>query len=319
MAEADRKEIDYFLLTHFHEDHMGEVSPGDLSASPMSRHGGYQLGGLTDVAELVPISKIIDRNYPDYKYPVPSASPQDKNYQAFGQSFINRGGHVERFRPGSASQITLNQYPEQFLSFSIRNLAANGEVWTGSGEETRKYFPQLSSLAPEDYPTENKCSLAIRLSYGKFDYFSAGDMDHETKYGHLSWGDIESVVAKAAGPVEIAVANHHGWVDACGPEWVKALQANIYVINAWDSAHPTMPALNNMLSTELYPGQRLVFSTAMKPENVIATRRIAELKSQNGHVIFRVATGGDSYQVFIKDSNTEDGKIVARYGPFLCS
>ena len=50
MAEAERKEIDYFLLTHFHEDHMGEVAPGNFSASPKSRFGNYQLGGLTDVA-----------------------------------------------------------------------------------------------------------------------------------------------------------------------------------------------------------------------------------------------------------------------------
>ncbi len=319
LAQADRKEIDYFLLTHFHTDHMGEIAPGDFNASPMSRFGNYQLGGLTDVAELIPIKKIIDRNYPSYDYPVPHDGPQDKNYQEFGRSFIRRGGRVERIIPGTAKQIVLTERPEQFPSFSIRNLGANGEVWTGIGEETRQYFPPLSMLAAADYPTENKCSLAIRLSYGKFDYFSAGDMDHEVKYGHLPWGDIESVVARASGPVEVAVADHHGWVDACGPDWVSALRAKIYIINAWDSAHPTMTSLNNMLSTELYPGPRMVFSTAMKPESVIALRRITEITSQNGHVIFRVAPGGDSFEIFVKDSSVDDGNVIAHYGPFICS
>jgi len=298
---------------------MGEIAPEDFEASPKSLYGNYQLGGLTDVAESIPVKTIIDRNFLSYDYPVPHVGPQQRNYQEFIRSFIKRGGRAQRTPPGVANQVVLTQRAERFPSFSIRNLAANGEVWTGVGEETRQYFPPLSTLATEDYPTENKCSLAIRLSYGKFDYFSAGDMDHEVKYGHLQWGDIESVVAKASGPVEVAVADHHAWVDACGPEWVKALRAKVYVINAWDSAHPTMTSLNNMLSTELYPGPRMVFSTAMKPESVIAIRRIAEITSQNGHVIFRVAPGGDSFEVFVKDSSVDDGTIVAHYGPFPCS
>jgi beta-lactamase superfamily II metal-dependent hydrolase len=318
LVQANRQEIDYFLLTHFHVDHMGEIAPGNLEVSPRSKFGNYQLGGLTDVAEVIKIDTIIDRNYPDYNYPVPHTDAQDKNYQAFGKSFLQRGGKIERIVPGSAGQIKLTQNANQFPTFSVRNLAANGEVWTGAGEETRKHFPPLSSLSPKDYPTENKCSLAIRLAYGKFRYFSAGDMDHEIEYGHLPWGDIEAIVARASGPVDIAVADHHGWADACGPDWVRALRAKVYVINAWDSAHPTIVSLSNMLSTELYPGARMVFATAMKPENVIATRRIAELASQNGHVIFRVAAGGDSYEIFVRDSSREFGKIVAHFGPFLC-
>jgi hypothetical protein len=319
LEEADRKEIDYFLLTHFHEDHMGEIAPGNFDVSPKSRYGSYQLGGLSDVAELIPIRKIIDRNFPSYDYPIPHAGPQQKNYQEFVRSFVQRGGRAERMIPGVASQIALTRQAEKYPSFSIRNLAANGVVWTGVGAETRNYFPPLATLAVEDYPTENKCSLAIRLSYGKFDYFSAGDMDHEVEYGHLPWGDIESVVARASGPVEVAVADHHGYVDACGPDWVRALAARIYVINAWDSAHPSMPSLHNMLSRELYPGPRMVFSTAMKPENAIAIRRIAEMTSQNGHLIFRVASGGESFEVFVKDSSVDDGIIMAHYGPFLCT
>jgi hypothetical protein len=57
----------------------------------------------------------------------------------------------------------------------------------------------------------------------------------------------------------------------------------------------------------------------MKPESVIALRRIAEIASQNGHVIFRVAPGGDSFEVFVKDSGSENGKVIARFGPFACS
>jgi len=45
--------------------------------------------------------------------------------------------------------------------------------------------------------------------------------------------------------------------------------------------------------------------------------RIAEITSQNGHVIFRVAPGGDSFEVFVRDSSVADGNIIAHYGPFM--
>jgi hypothetical protein len=69
------------------------------------------------------------------------------------------------------------------------------------------------------------CSLAIRLSFGRFDYYSAGDMSFDTGYGANPWRDIETPAARAAGPVEAAVADHHGYVDATGPEFCPGAAA----------------------------------------------------------------------------------------------
>ena len=319
LAQAGRIEIDYFLLTHFHEDHMGTVWPGKYEISPRSHFGPYQLGGITDVAEIIPIRKVIDRGYPDYAYPAPIPGPQFANYHAFIKSLPGRGGTVERFVPGLQNQITLKRAPERYPDFEIRNLASNGDVWRGSGLQTQAHFPSLNELKPEDYPTENKCALAIRLGYGAFSYFSAGDEDHEEKYGRWPWGDIEAVVARVSGKVQVAVANHHGFEDACGVEWVRALQPKAFVINSWDSAHPTMTALDNMLSHTLYPGPRLVLSTATKPEADITIRRMAEMASRNGHVVFRVPPGGNSFDVFVKDSSVPDGGVIAHFGSVQCS
>lgn len=314
MQPTGRDRMDYFVLTHLHEDHMGGISP----ASPRSSHEDYLLTGISDVAEQVTIGKIIDRAFPSYSYPVGLNNPSQKNYRAFLASFQKRGGQVERIHVGSNEQIRLLHEPEKFPSFFIRNLAANGEVWTGRGATTRNLFPPLDQLSPDDYPTENKCSLAIRLSYGDFDYFSAGDMDHDTRYGTLSWGDIETPVAQVAGPVDVAVANHHGYANACGPDWVRALRPRAFVINAWDSAHPTMPALDNMLSKWLYPGERDVYATAMKPENRIATRQIERMKSLDGHVVFRVMDGGSHFSVNILANSDETFRIKRIFGPYSC-
>jgi hypothetical protein len=319
LSQANRNEIDYFLLTHFHQDHMGTVWPGRYDISPRSQFGPYQLGGVTDVAETIPIRKVIDRCYPDYAYPSPIPGPQFANYRAFIESLPSRGGFVERFVPGSQRQITLKRAPERYPDFDIRNLASNGDVWTSVGEQIRAHFPPLKELKQEDYPTENKCALAIRLRYGKFSYFSAGDEDHEEKYGRWPRGDIETPVARASGKVQVAVANHHGYMDACGPDWVRALQPKAFVINAWDSAHPTIRSLANMLSQELYAGPRLVLSTATKPEADITIRRMSEMASQNGHVIFRVPPGGNSFDVFVKDSSVPEGSVIAHFGNLPCT
>jgi ribonuclease BN (tRNA processing enzyme) len=315
MPAGREPEIDYFILTHLHPDHMGGL---DLLSTRkvMSRFGPYELTGVMDVRELVPIRTVLDRAYPDYNYPVPLNDPHQMNYRKFITAFEQAGGHVERFQPGSSTQITLRHQPKVYPSFRVQNLAANGRIWTGKENEAAETFPALSTLAERDYPTENKCSVALRLAHGGFRYFSAGDMDHETSYGRQPWGDIETAVAQAAGPVNVAIANHHGYVNACGEKWVAALRPRAFVISAWDSAHPTIPALGNMLSEELYAGPRDIYSTALKAENIIATKRLRDLQSGSGHVIVRVPEDGQSFEVLITSNEDESDKVVDRFGPY---
>jgi hypothetical protein len=49
--------LDYALITHFHTDHIGML----LRSSPLSATGAYQLTGITEVADLVPIKTLVDR------------------------------------------------------------------------------------------------------------------------------------------------------------------------------------------------------------------------------------------------------------------
>ena len=97
---------------------------------------------------------------------------------------------------------------------------------------------------------------------------------------------------------------------------MRTLRPRAWIINAWDSAHPTIPALHAMLSQVLYPGERDIYMTAVKPENLIATRRLSEVKSNNGHVVFRVPKGGESFQVLITANEDESDRVIHSFGPY---
>jgi hypothetical protein len=141
-------------------------------------------------------------------------------------------------------------------------------------------------------------------------------MDHDTSFARLSWGDIETAVARVAGPVDVAAANHHGYVNACGPEWARSLRPRAFIVSAWDSAHPTIPSLDNMLSQDLYVGPRDIYSTALKPENIIATKQLKEIQSGSGHVVVRVAPGGHSFEIAITTNLEESDITIGMFGPY---
>jgi hypothetical protein len=119
----------------------------------------------------------------------------------------------------------------------------------------------------------------------------------------LPWWDVETPVVRVAGRTEVAAADHHGYFDACGPEFVRSLDAQAFVIQAWDIGHPGTAQMQRMLGA--WPGDKPhdVFATDLLPANALMNRRFApQLKSRRGHVVVRVAKGGASYRILIVDS-----------------
>jgi beta-lactamase superfamily II metal-dependent hydrolase len=303
LRAAGREELDYLLVSHLHPDHLGEVD----DASPPSAQGAYRLSGVTDVAELVPVGTLVDRGFPAYDYPAPPAGRFAENYLAFVRSRMQRGQAVQRIQVGSSSQLAMRK---ESPSFSIRALAASGEVWTGKGEQTRAMFPPLSTLKAADYPNENVCSIALKLSLGKFSYFTAGDLTSYTYDGELPWRDVLGAAARVAGPVSVATADHHGMFDGLSAEVVRTLRPQAWVIPAWHISHPDMLQMERMLSERLYPGPREIYATSLMRENHLANRRLtSRMRSSDGHVVVRVAPDGATYTIYVTDNGDENDTV----------
>ena len=303
--------IDAFMLTHHHDDHMGAVPPGVAK-----NRQGFVPTGVSDVDAIVPISRFVDRD-PSFSYPAAAvegynAGPQE-NYKAFLKS---KGAAVEKFRPGANEQFALRHDAAKYPGFEVRNLAANGEVWTGEGTATRKTFPDITTLRMTEYPSENCCSAAIRVRYGNFSYYTGGDLPNGVPTGQPAWWNIETAVAKVCGKVSVALLNHHGYYDADGPEWVSMLQPRIFIIEAWDSAHPTVNTMQTLMSTNLYPGPRDVFATFLNENNRLANKGTEKMLSRAGHIVVRVSPGGSTYTIFVLSNKDETDTPSGTFGPY---
>ena len=313
LAHDTSPAIDYGYLTHFHGDHMGEAPPN----APAAR-GGYKLSGITEVAEHIPIRMMLDRGWPSYDYPSPLDSAAVANYRVFlDWQRKNTGLQVERLKPGRNDQIVLRRQPAKYPNFEVRNIAANGEIWTGVGVNTREHFPRIPDLEPAERPTENMCSMAIRLSYGKFDYFTGGDMPGVRRYQAPVWNDVETPVAQSVGPVEVSVLNHHGNRDSQNAFFLSALRPQVFIIPVWSSNHPGEDVLDRMYSPRIYPGPRDVFATNMLEANrMVIGAPLDRLKSSQGHIVVRVDPGGGSFRVIIVDDSAESFRVKSIHGPY---
>ncbi len=291
LRQVSSGKLKYLVVTHLHADHMG---------------------GVPDVDALLPIATVIDRGFPDYGDAQPPVSPYTDTYLAYLKTRVAQGRAVEKVVVGSERQM-------QMPGLKIRSIAASGSVWTGVGEAAETHLLAKSSVPASDWPGENVFSQALRLTYGKFSYWNGGDLCCDTEDGRLPWWDTESPAARVAGRTEVATADHHGYFDACGPAYVHSLDAQAYIIQAWDIGHPGSAQMQRMVDD--WPGRPLhdVFVTDLLPANALINRRfVPKLKSRNGHVVVRVAKGGESYRIFVVDSSRENGNVTAVVGPYQC-
>ncbi len=316
LKEIGSRGLNYLLVTHNHPDHVGDVNP----ASPASSHGDYRLTGVMDVAEMIPVQTWIDRDFPDYDYPMTWTTPWALNYFAFIRARRSARLPIEKFMVGSASQIEQRGNFVKRSGFSVRNLAANGVIWTGDGAQTKGLFPPLDSLPKADHPNENHCSAAIRVQYGDFSYYTGGDLTSYTHDGALPWQDMLGAISEVTGPVTVATADHHGLFDSLSADVVRRFRPKAWVIPTWHISHPDLLQVERMLSERLYPGPRDVFATSVMRENVLANRRLMlRLQSIDGHIVVRVPPDGTSFTTTVTDSKDEKDIVKLVRGPTPCA
>lgn len=312
LTETGGDRLDTLVVTHLHPDHIGGVG----EYTPMEVGGRYRLTGVSDIAAQIPIGRIIDPDFPDYGYPPFEDALSAENYVAFIRARVTAGERIERFQVGRADQIRLERSGSG-PAFEVRNIASRGRVWTGPGDEAMAGFPARSDLTPADYPGENASSAALRLSFGAFRYFAAGDLTDWANAGARPSLDALTPAARIAGPVDAAVVPHHGLFDASGAAAIAALAARVWIISAWHASHPSASTLERLFEPRLYPGSRSIYATDLSSAaDLVAGRLTSRLSSRQGHVILRVEADGGSFRTVVTSAETEED-IVTKVGDTL--
>ena len=314
-------QLDYGVITHYHDDHFGEM---DVNRT---RHpkGGYGLTGMMEVGSLLPIKVHLDRgsNYPiDLKNPLVQKEIKANDsysiietlqeYWKYLEYHAKEDGMVyETLKPGAINQINLKKSPNKYSNFKVRNIAVNGDIWTGVKED---YY---SLFSKGEYPGENSLSTCLKITYGEFDYFTGGDISGVDALGQTDLNALESHVAPVIGPVDVATLNHHGNRDSQNVFYVKTIRPRVWVQQNWSSDHPGEEVLRRITSKTLYPGERDLFSTVMLQANKdVIGNKLDQYKSQNGHIVIRVYNQGKQYDIYILNDTTREREIIAKYGPY---
>jgi len=294
--DAPRR-IDTALVTHLHVDHMG---------------------GLADVNAVLPIRRLIDRGSPGYDYPEPVPEALMKIHRPVLDAIREQGGTIEKARAGSKDQIALANPASVRTPFELRVVAANGEVWTGEGDGTRPLFPpQNAATKAEDRPSENECSVAVRLTLGAFTFYTGGDLTGIPDPGQGSWRDLETPIGRAIGGTDVRVMNHHGSISPDNAAFLAATHSRVVIIPAWAPTHPAPDALKRALAPTAYPGPRDVFIINLRePTAITIGDRVKQLKSTHGHVVVRVDPSGATYRVVVLDDESADPKVLSVFGPY---
>lgn len=300
--------LDYAMITHFDTDHYGILDHLAIEVEGKP----YKYTGMTHLANLVEIRKMIDRGYPNYDYPTAEKFRKRngklfKNYELLLKEREEKGLKNEQFAVGSDKQLILNNNAALYPTFRIQNIAGNGRIWTGKGTNTRSVVP---ADAPEGAAlNENSSSCVFRLEYGDFAYYMGGDISGTwSKKKNNPWNDVQSQVSKVIGTVDVALADHHGYRDSMNDNLLKALQTNAIVLPVWDLYHPhpnTMKRIINNGVTEVFPA-------GMTEENLAKLKEqgLADGIRPSGHIVLRVYNGGKKYQIFVLNDCSLDYEII---------
>ncbi len=239
-----RTHVDYFLLSHYHSDHAG------YGAGSQDGWGTGIIGLLSDFSVPFSVGEFIHVQRRGAEF------MKDPNQRGVHKTIMRRMPlWIQRDRVSESGpprfgtdQIDLG------VGVTVEILAAAGAVPNGTSAFTR------AEVADADYSdtpgNENDLSIALEISAGEFELFTAGDLNgtnnvqQDSLYVLRPWGEIYTNVERhmvsywkeigRENDVEIYRANHHGsgysttarLLDALDPEFI------LYSTGA-DHGHPS--------------------------------------------------------------------------------
>lgn len=307
-----KDKIDYMLVSHWHSDHCGEPQYSYKTSD------GRLTSGLATVGEFFRIGTVFDHQYPECnKYGKGESHVVKMMYDYFERAKRRHGTAHVPFRVGALNQIALchDKLGKYAKSFSVRNVCANGVVWKGCGDGVENLLADnVAHAGPRGFD-ENLLSMGVLVRYGKFSYFSGGDVCGELEDRNGKPYNFEARVGRSVGKVTLAKANHHAWKGTTDQGFVDAVRPTAFIVGVWDWEHIQESQAIRMIGDVKDNQTRRVFAT-FNPGRVISEGKgkkwLRHLEGSVGHLVVRVSSGGE-YCIYVLDATTEERKVIALY------
>ena len=293
-----RYNIDYFHLSHFHMDHMGNLEKEYTKDAT----GTYTLAGVTALYHLLPFNEVIDRAYGNYTGLAVNSMSEAAlaNYQKFLDYQVGRKAlKASQFKLGATNQFAMKYKAADYPNFKIENVCSNCCIWE-NGQSVDIYNGKSKA--------ENAASCGFVIRYGKFDFHAAGDIgDYE---------DLEYRVAKVVGQVEATKAHHHLSPHSNCQKAMNVLKPQVLIATSFyvRDIQPDKSKFDYITT-----GGCDIYCTSVG-ESLLTKypTDYAKCNATSGHIVIRVAKGGDTYMVYTLDDM--DTKYTVKHidGPYNC-
>lgn len=191
--DAGVSRIDYLLITHFHSDHDG---------------------GVTELAQLMPIRVFIDHGAPNPEAEATSRETKD----AFDAYSSVRRQAARHLQPQPGDRLPLKDLDVVVVSSAGDTLSA---PLPGAGGMNAAC--QDHATPPRD-PYENPRSTGILVRYGKFRFLDVGDLSGQPLFNLACPKDL-------IGPVDVYLVAHHGGPDVADPATFAAFAPRVAIMN----------------------------------------------------------------------------------------
>lgn len=301
------KEVDYMMLSHYHNDHAGCLN---FNAGILERDGKpYSLSGFGQAAEYLHFGRAIDRCWPHYDDPLPFREDDSESYphMRYVYEYLQKheGLKMEKFQLGALNQVRMLNDPERYPGFFIRNICANGRLWQEDGTVI-DLFKERFAKEGTKYVNgcENGMSLGMIVGYGPFRFFTAGDLYASWRNDDGSKFCSDDSLAKVCCRVDVAKVNHHAH-NSMKESLVRVLAARVWVSCVWDQLHNTADVMRRLTDRGIYPGDRIICPGIMpvqrRNEAVKAGEKwldeVAPQSYEGSHVVLDVEPGGRRYSI----------------------
>jgi beta-lactamase superfamily II metal-dependent hydrolase len=251
------KQIDYFLLTHFHADHDG---------------------GVSELSQLLPI-----RTFVDHGEPGPGAAAAVTGTQLMYDKYLvaRAGGrHIEP-KPGDTIPIkgldvTVIASAGRVLSKPLRGAGQRNTACAGTGIDAQE-------------KTENPRSTAVRLQYGAFRFLDVGDLSGAPLFALTCPRNL-------IGESDVYLIAHHGGADAADPSLFAAVKPRVAIFNNGPTKGAQKETLAAVAAVPSIDGWQL-HRTSNKDAVNVPDERIANLDDATSAWIKLVANRDGSFTV----------------------